>query len=50
MLAKKPPNQKLLYSVYTLGAGGENRTLVSSLENLHTDRCTTPATVLIVPD
>lgn len=32
------------------GAGGENRTLVSSLENLHTNRCTTPAGCYIVAD
>ena len=25
------------------GAGGESRTLVPSLENLYTNRCTTPA-------
>ncbi len=25
------------------GASGENRTLISSLENLHTNRCTTLA-------
>ena len=31
------------------GAGGENRTPISSLENLHTSRCTTPANVCIVP-
>lgn len=30
------------------GAGGENRTPISSLENLHTSRCTTPANVCIV--
>lgn len=29
------------------GAGGENRTLVLSLENLYTSRCTTPAVALL---
>ncbi len=27
------------------GAGAENRTPISSLENLHTNRCTTPASL-----
>ena len=28
-----------------IGAGAENRTPISSLENLHTNRCTTPASL-----
>ena len=32
------------------GAGGENRTPISSLENLHTSRCTTPAVCPIVAE
>ena len=31
-----------------IGAGAENRTPISSLENLHTNRCTTPASYFII--
>ena len=31
------------------GAGRENRTLISSLENLHTNHCTIPAYIYNVP-
>ena len=33
----------MTYKIRKYGAGGENRTLVLSLENLYTSRCTTPA-------
>jgi hypothetical protein len=33
----------IAYKIRKFGAGGENRTLVLSLENLYTSRCTTPA-------
>ena len=38
----KKDKSKLL-SVFVSGAGRENRTLISSLENLHTNHCTIPA-------
>ena len=34
--------------LYSDGAGRENRTLISSLENLHTNHCTIPAARLII--
>ena len=37
-------NKELKHSSYSIsGASGENRTLVPSLENLYTNRCTTLA-------
>ena len=32
-----------LCAIHLIGAGGESRTLIPSLENLYTNRCTTPA-------
>lgn len=42
-----PKKNPTLEAGFFFGAGGENRTLISSLENLHTSRCTTPATVTL---